>query len=232
MIHYFGFTALAKYLIEFHFAYRVFYGLCFLLWLGVAEVTAQIENPTIVSEATWKTVDLRVKGTPPEWALWERHLLKFLYPAALEYVDKYTNPDGTLIWRDEWPGMDGSDDGYESFYNFPLYAALGGPMEIDSLARYLWEGVTKQFTAYGQVYDEFDAGYDWMHHGEIMDGFSGRSESRISGRNTTSQLSRGAAPAANDPGRHHHPGGPGCTSFFTQEPHYSGGIGPIDVGSS
>ncbi len=166
MIHHFGFTALAKYLIEFHFAYRVFYGLCFLLWLGVAEVTAQIENPTIVSEATWKTVDLRVKGTPPEWALWERHLLKFLYPAALEYVHKYTNSDGTLIWRDEWPGMDGSDDGYESFYNFPLYAALGGPMEMDTLARFLWEGVTRQFTAYGQLYDEFDAGYDWMHHGE------------------------------------------------------------------
>src|SRR5690606_6412803 len=29
-----------------------------------------------------------------------------------------------------------------------------------------WEGVTKQFTEYGQIYKEFDAGYDWMHHGE------------------------------------------------------------------
>ena len=92
--------------------------------------------------------------------------MDYLYPAALEYVQKYTRADGTLIWRDEWPGMDGSDDGYESFYNFSLYAALGGPMAIDSLARHLWEGVTRQFTEYGQVHDEFDAGYDWMHHGE------------------------------------------------------------------
>jgi len=26
--------------------------------------------------------------------------------------------------------------------------------------------VTRQFTAYGQVWREFDAYYDWMHHGE------------------------------------------------------------------
>ena len=104
--------------------------------------------------------------TPPEWALLQRQLMQALYPAAMEFVAKYTNPDGTLIWRDEWPGMDGSDDGYESFYNFPLYYALGGPEEIDKLSRKLWEGVTRQFTGYGQVVDEFDAGYDWMHHGE------------------------------------------------------------------
>jgi hypothetical protein len=103
---------------------------------------------------------------PPEWALLQRQMMEALHPAAIEFVTKYTNPDGTLIWRDEWPGMDGSDDGYESFYNFPLYYALGGPKEIDLLSRKLWEGVTKQFTDYGQIVDEFDAGYDWMHHGE------------------------------------------------------------------
>lgn len=111
-------------------------------------------------------IHLKTATPPPAWALMERHLIDFLYPAAMEYVNKYTREDGTLIWRDEWPGMDGSDDGYESFYNFPLYAALGGNMEIDKVARHLWEGVTRQFTEYGQVYDEFDAGYDWMHHGE------------------------------------------------------------------
>ena len=114
----------------------------------------------------WVTIELNTPEIPPSWALWERQLLDVLYPAALEFVDKYTTDEGTLIWRDEWPGMDGSDDGYESFYNFPLYAALGGPMEIDTLARFLWEGVTRQFTGYGQIYQEFDAGYDWMHHGE------------------------------------------------------------------
>ena len=34
--------------------------------------------------------------------------------------DKYTREDGTFIWRDEWPGMDGSDDPYEGFLTFPL----------------------------------------------------------------------------------------------------------------
>jgi len=113
-----------------------------------------------------KSITLKNQGVPPEWALIERQLIDVIYPSALEFVNKYTNADGTLKWRDEWPGMDGSDDGYESFYNFSLYSALGGPMALDSLARHLWDGVTRQFTGYGQVYDEFDAGYDWMHHGE------------------------------------------------------------------
>ncbi|MBK8504825.1 MAG: hypothetical protein IPL46_23010 [Saprospiraceae bacterium] len=118
------------------------------------------------AQSTTRPISLNKQGIPPEWALLERHLLDQIYPAALEFVEKYTNPDGTLKWREEWPGIDGSDDGYESFYNFSLYSALGGPMELDSLARHLWDGVTRQFTKYGQVRDEFDAGYDWMHHGE------------------------------------------------------------------
>jgi hypothetical protein len=111
-------------------------------------------------------VEITAPTTPPDWALWQRHVLDGLAPAAREFVQKYTREDGTLIWRDEWPGMDGSDDGYESFYNFPLYYALGGPEEIHTLARKLWDAVTRQFTRYGQVYNEFDAYYDWMHHGE------------------------------------------------------------------
>jgi len=112
------------------------------------------------------TVTISTTATPPEWALWERHLLAALYPPALEFVHKYTRPDGTLIWRAKWPGMDGSDDGYESFYNFALYYALGGPEPMRALASKLWEAVTRQFTRYGQVYKEFDGYYDWMHHGE------------------------------------------------------------------
>ena len=117
------------------------------------------------------TVEITAAATPPEWALWERHLLERSYPAALEFVRNYTREDGTLIWRDQWPGMDGSDDGYESFYNFPLYYALGGPEEIHALARRLWDAVTRQFTRYGQVYKEFDGYYDWMHHGESYTNF-------------------------------------------------------------
>lgn len=119
-----------------------------------------------------KSIPYNTPAPPPEWALLQRHLMSALYPAAMEFVQKYTREDFTLIWREEWPGMDGSDDGYESFYNFPLYYALGGgPKELDVLSRKLWEGVTRQFTGYGQVYNEFDAGYDWMHHGESYTNF-------------------------------------------------------------
>jgi hypothetical protein len=122
-------------------------------------------------ESALTTIELTQAAAPPEWALWERQLLQQMYPAALEFVRKYTREDGTLIWRDKWPGMDGSDDGYESFYNFPLYYALGGPDEMDALSRRLWESVTRQFTAYGQVHKEFDGYYDWMHHGESYTNF-------------------------------------------------------------
>lgn len=103
---------------------------------------------------------------PPRWALLQRRLLDTMGRAAVEFTGRYTRPDGSLIWRAEWPGMDGSDDGYESFYNFPLLAALTGDASVDALARREWEAVTTQFTGYGQIHREFDAYYDWMHHGE------------------------------------------------------------------
>jgi hypothetical protein len=127
-------------------------------------VEAQSGKPFAIENL--QTVEITQERPPPEWALWERHLLENLYPAALEFVRAYTRPDGTLIWRQEWPGMDGSDDGYESFYNFPLYYALGGPEDIHALSRRLWDAVTRQFTRYGQIHKEFDGYYDWMHHGE------------------------------------------------------------------
>ncbi len=109
---------------------------------------------------------LTTRCSPPEWALLERRLLDDMSAAAALFVERYTRPDGTLFWRDEWPGMDGSDDAYESFFNFPLLSALGGSLDVDALARREWEAVTGQFTEYGQIYREFDAYYDWMHHGE------------------------------------------------------------------
>jgi len=113
-----------------------------------------------------KSVPLTTNATPPAWALWQRQILKQLYPAAKALVDKYTRPDRSLKWQDDWPGMDGSDDGYESFYNFPLLYALGGHEDLLPMSEKLWNAVTRQFTEYGQIYNEFDEHYDWMHHGE------------------------------------------------------------------
>lgn len=102
----------------------------------------------------------------PAWAIRQRHLMNVMNEAAPEYQKRYTRRDGTFIWRQNWPGMDGSDDGYESYHNWPLFYALGGSSELHEQSRFLWDAVTRQFTAYGQVYREFDGYYDWMHHGE------------------------------------------------------------------
>ncbi len=147
-------------------------GVLFVLLVGCLATTglkAAEPDPARIENLT--TVEITVPTTPPEWALWQRQILDRLYPAAVEFVKKYTREDGTFIWRDRWPGMDGSDDGYESFYNFPLYYALGGPPQIDRLSRKLWDAVTRQFTGYGQVHNEFDGYYDWMHHGESYTNF-------------------------------------------------------------
>ena len=103
---------------------------------------------------------------PPAWAVSQRFLMKQMNEAAPVFQERYTRPDGTFIWRQTWPGMDGSDDGYESYHNWPLFYALGGSEDLHRRSRLLWDAVTRQFTAYGQVWREFDAYYDWMHHGE------------------------------------------------------------------
>jgi len=108
----------------------------------------------------------RATCAPPSWALWERFLIDKMNEAAPAFEERYTRRDGTFVWRDKWPGFDGSDDGYESYHNWPLFYVLGGSADIHERSRYLWEAVTRQFTAYGQIYRAFDANYDWMHHGE------------------------------------------------------------------
>ena len=50
--------------------------------------------------------------------------------------------------------------------SIPLLYCLGRQEELHTIARKQWEAVTWQFTQYGQVYNEWDAHYDWMHHGE------------------------------------------------------------------
>jgi hypothetical protein len=113
-----------------------------------------------------QTITAARVAAPPPWALAQRQLIRAMEEAALVYQERYTRADGTFVWRQEWPGMDGSDDGYESYHNWPLLYALAGSDELHRRSRHLWDAVTRQFTAYGQVWREFDAYYDWMHHGE------------------------------------------------------------------
>jgi hypothetical protein len=70
------------------------------------------------------------------------------------------------MWRNEWPGMDGSDDPYEGFMQLALLYVLGGDDWLYDEARRIWDGITWQWTEYGQIDREFTKYYDWMHHGE------------------------------------------------------------------
>jgi len=105
-------------------------------------------------------------STVPQWADSQRALFDRLNDAAEEFVARYTRPDGSLIWREEWPGMDGSDDPYEGFQYLALLYALGGSERVGQLARQMWDSITWQWAQYGQIEREFDGYYDWMHHGE------------------------------------------------------------------
>lgn len=111
-------------------------------------------------------VAISAKSAIQEWALLEREIIAKLNAAAPEFVARYTRSDGSLIWRDSWPSMDGSDDPYEAFMYLALFYSIGGSEEVYELARKMWDAITLQWTEYGQIYREFDGYYDWMHHGE------------------------------------------------------------------
>ena len=113
-----------------------------------------------------KSVDINEKISTPEWAILEREIIDKLNAAAPEFVARYTRSDGSLIWRDSWGSMDGSDDPYEAFMYLALLYSMGGSEQVYELARKMWDAITIQWTSYGQIYREFDGYYDWMHHGE------------------------------------------------------------------
>ncbi|MDH5439626.1 MAG: hypothetical protein OEY31_03385 [Candidatus Bathyarchaeota archaeon] len=105
-------------------------------------------------------------SSPPLWAILERALIDTMSESVFPFLEKYTREDGTLIWRDEFPGIDGLDDAHESFHNWPLLYALGGRDHLSSLSMKEYDAITRQFTKYGQVYKEYEQGYDWFHQGE------------------------------------------------------------------
>jgi hypothetical protein len=104
---------------------------------------------------------------PPAWAIWERKLFDLLNEAVYPFLEKYTRPDGTLIWREGGTGSrDGADDFYESSYNWPLLYLLGGGDHLLTLGQRQWEAITRQLTTVGHLYKEYEVGYDQFHQGE------------------------------------------------------------------
>ena len=113
------------------------------------------------------TISAEEPQPAPDWALLERHLIEAMNRAGEEFYETYVLPDGTLRWKERYEGgMNSSDDAYEAFRGYSLHYILGGSPKLDKLHRQVWEGITHQFSRYGQIYREFDSNWDWMHHGE------------------------------------------------------------------
>ena len=79
-----------------------------------------------MSNQSHPRISITTPSTPGEWAHLEREIIDKLNAAAPEFVARYTRSDGSLIWRDVWPSMDGSDDPYEAFMNLALFYSIGG----------------------------------------------------------------------------------------------------------
>src|SRR5690606_29331338 len=88
----------------------------------------------VMSRSTQQSIpriSIDTKQAAPRWALLERQLFEALNQAAAAFVKRYAREDGTLIWRNDWPGMDGSDDPYEGFMYLSLLYTLGGSDEVN-----------------------------------------------------------------------------------------------------
>ena len=89
-------------------------------------------------------------------------------------LEKYVRKDGTIMWptTENFASIDGLDDAYESFHNWPLFYLLGGDDKFLDLSLKEWNAITAQFSKYGSghghpmVVKEYEQGYDWMHQGE------------------------------------------------------------------
>lgn len=104
---------------------------------------------------------------PPRWAELQRRLIEDMEEALEVYLNKYTNPDGSLIYADNWSqGRDGLDDLYEAFYNMPLLYLLGGSTWLLERAHFHWEAVTRQGAGFGLIKNEYEVGYDQFHQSE------------------------------------------------------------------
>ncbi len=111
---------------------------------------------------------------PPQWAILERSLIDLMDAAVEPVMEKYVRPDGSVLWptREDFQSIDGLDDAYESFHNWPLFYLMGGGDHILKYSHLTWEGITAQFARYDcghghpMVVKEYEQGYDWMHQGE------------------------------------------------------------------
>jgi hypothetical protein len=122
-----------------------------------------------------KTIEVgRAVDSTPAWAALQRRLIDTMNEAIEPVLDRYVNEDGSLLWppSDDYTGIGGLDNAYESFWNWPLFYALGGAESVYDAADAEFEAITEQFAQYDTgfghhiVEDEYEQGYDWFHQSE------------------------------------------------------------------
>ena len=101
---------------------------------------------------------------PPAWAVLERQLFDLMDQSVYPFLEKYTHPDGSLIWEGDIGGSE--DDLYESFYNWPLLYLLGGGDHLLELGVRQWNAVTQQLTQMGRSHKEYARRDDQFHQAE------------------------------------------------------------------
>lgn len=116
----------------------------------------------------WPVIVADVPSPPPRWAVLQRYLFDVLDRAWRIFADRYTGPDGRLIYSGPYDSRDGVDDFYEPFFNWPTLYLMGGSDDVLVAAKHHWEGVTRQLTGAGMLINEYERGYDWFHQGESL----------------------------------------------------------------
>ena len=58
---------------------------------------------------------------PPKWAVLERQLIAAMNQSVEPLLEKYVHPNGEIMWpvSEDFQSIDGLDDAYESFHNWP-----------------------------------------------------------------------------------------------------------------
>ena len=98
---------------------------------------------------------IRIEGNvpfvePPQWAVLERSLIDLMDASVHPLMERYVRPDGSVLWppTEDFSSIDGLDDAYESFHNWPLFYLMGGGEHVLEYSHRTWEGITRQFTRY------------------------------------------------------------------------------------
>ncbi len=159
-----------------------------------------LAGPAARSAAAEQTITIEEPMAPPGWALMEQRLLEANGDFAELFADRYIDDRGYLLHTIRWGTLDGPDDAIESFYNWTLAHALGGPDSILDLFKKALDGHYEQYgklrtvktklAENGAYHQEFITQSDWFHTGEGMRGIMGQGLSDPTDSKLRSRMTR------------------------------------------